>query len=133
MTTKEQLNEIRACKIKIQNKQEEFRQLEDISVQMKQDGGVQTSYKGSTTERLAIEIAAAQQDIQTQQVKLIEKQRELTRLIEKVKDPALYDILHRRYIQCQTWKEIKEETVYSASHLYRMHKKALKVIETQKQ
>lgn len=130
MTVKEQLNSIRDCQIRIQNKQEELRQLEKLSVEAQnfKNDKVQISHTGSETERLVIEITARQQEITEEWIRLVRRQKEIVRLIESVDDVVLYDILHRRYVQCQTWKEITKQTGYSETHLYRLHKKALEII-----
>lgn len=130
MTAKEQLNSIRDCRIRIQNKQEELFQLEKIAVNAQNcdKNKVQVSYTGSETERLAIEIAEVQKEIIEEQTRLIQKQKEISHMIENIDNSVIYDILHRRYIQCQSWKDIAKQTGYSEPHLYRLHKKALGII-----
>lgn len=59
---------------------------------------------------------------------LTEQRAEIERTIRAVADATERELLERRYLLYQKWKEIAAEMSYSERHIYDLHKSALKNI-----
>ena len=50
---------------------------------------------------------------------------EISATIESVSDPTSQTLLVKRYLKCETWREISCEMHFSPCHIYRLHNLAL--------
>jgi DNA-directed RNA polymerase specialized sigma subunit len=59
---------------------------------------------------------------------LIELRVEIEGTIDSVRDEKLREVLERRYLYFETWKQIAANMKYSVRTIYRLHDDALKVV-----
>lgn len=59
----------------------------------------------------------------------VDKKREVSSLIEKVKDPDQLAVLHKRYIQYKHWEQIACEMGFTYRNVCYIHGRALQAIE----
>jgi len=83
----------------------------------------------SPVERIAVQIADLSLDLEQDWLDLIAYQEEIRKTISYVKDPVLYQLLTFRYICYNSWNEISERMLYSRSHIFRLHTKALGIVD----
>lgn len=61
--------------------------------------------------------------------RLVEAQKSIGAVIEKVEDKDQKTLLRKRYINFHEWADIAEEMRYSERHIQRLHQKALFSVE----
>ena len=83
----------------------------------------------SPVERIAVQISDLSLDLEQDWLDLIAYQEEIRKTISYVKDPVLYQLLTFRYICYNSWNEISERMLYSRSHIFRLHTKALGIVD----
>ena len=62
-------------------------------------------------------------------IRLFSLQNEIQDIIESVKDDNCRFLLFERYVLLKDWKQIREDNHYSEKHVFKIHKKALKLLE----
>lgn len=60
---------------------------------------------------------------------LQDQQKDVAQTIQAIEDPSLRDLLYKHYIQGEPWPLIADEMFFSTSHVFRLQKKALKLIK----
>ena len=80
-------------------------------------------------EQSAIMICDIEKEINERIKKLSELYMRILSVIDTVDDINLQNLLHRRYIECQTFEQIAADMHYSWRHVHRQHKKALSDIK----
>lgn len=80
-------------------------------------------------ESVISEIDCLRKEIEKEQVEIAKERRRAETLISGIGDPVLEEIIHRRYIDAESWRSIAKALGYSESHIYKLHKKAIKKIQ----
>ena len=131
MTAKQYLS--RACNLKrlISAKELHLMELRTQAEHITADltGMPRGSGTTSPVERIAVQIADLSLDLEQDWLDLIAYQEEIRKTISYVKDPVLYQLLTFRYICYNSWNEISERMLYSRSHIFRLHTKALGIVD----
>lgn len=79
------------------------------------------------TESAAVKILALEEEITRLQEELIGAKAELAiQILEKVSSPAVAQILIRKYVNQETFREIAKAMRYSLRHVFRLHEKGKK-------
>ncbi len=133
MTAKEYLMQIRKLDIQIRNKKKE---LEVIQYQMTGVSSISYEKKEPTTSKSTLspqekyypKYEKYSKSILADITKLIDLKKEAIKLIDSIDDGDCVNLLYKRYINCLHWKGISKEMNYSYSHLKRLHKKALNLL-----
>lgn len=129
---KQELEEIRALKYKIDAREGQIEELKTKLVGLKATDysleRVQTSMDSSDNKAELIDkIDELNTELAMSIYELSMKRNELIKAIEKV--PGMWgSVLEMRYIECLSWKEIADKTYYSEDHLYKIHRKALSIL-----
>ncbi|MGI6030904.1 MAG: hypothetical protein ACOX7F_05320 [Eubacteriales bacterium] len=61
--------------------------------------------------------------------RLVDLREAMERSIRTVDDKTLQTLLRCRYIDGLTWEALAEQMVYSYQHVFRLHKKAIDLLE----
>lgn len=127
--TKQELEEIRALKYKIDAREGQIEELKTKLVGLKATDysleRVQTSMDNSDNKAEIIDkIDELNTELAMSIYELSMKRNELIKAIEKV--PGMWgSVLEMRYIECLSWKEIADKTCYSEQNLFRIHRQAI--------
>lgn len=87
--------------------------------------------RGSTTDKISdcvANIADLNKEIEREIDKLVDIKKEIECKINAIEDDRLRNILIDRYLYYMTWEEIAYKNFYSWQHVYRLHEKALDLI-----
>lgn len=68
-------------------------------------------------------------DMKNDLLRLVDLKREIEAVIDTVEDPVQRLVLEKRYIDCKRWEKIMKELNYSYSHLDRIHRQAINLLE----
>lgn len=127
--TKQELEEIRALKYKIDAREGQIEELKTKLVGLKATDysleRVQTSMDSSDNKAELIDkIDELNNELATTIYDLSKKRNELVDTIDKV--PGMWgSVLEMRYIECLSWREIADKTCYSEQNLFRIHRQAI--------
>jgi len=131
MTSKQYLSRAFWLRKKITAKElhlEELRsQAEHITADL--TGMPRGSGPSSPVERVAVQIADLSWDIEQDWLDLLAYQEETRKLIESLPDPTCSQLLSYRYISYKPWRQIAELMHYSERAVFKIHRKALRMIE----
>ena len=116
MTVKEYLMQARALKGSVDAKKELLKAVEE-SISATQN---KTLIRNLKYERFKLEQSLNYQ---------MQKIATITKIIEKIEDPALRAILEYKYLCCISMQAIASKLNYSRRHIIRMHSKALEEAE----
>lgn len=83
----------------------------------------------SSMEDTIIKIIDLQEEINKDINRLVDLKSEIVRTIKEVEDKELQTVLEKRYLCFEAWEKIAVGLNYSIQHIFRLHKKALKLIE----
>lgn len=126
------LEQVRKLDELIEAKQAERARLvllaEDVSARLP-DGMPRsnTGIPSRKVENAAIKIVMKEAEIDKAIDRFVDYRSEVLENLEKL--PAdEYGALHRHYIQYKTWDAIAEEMGFSRTHIWRIHKKGLKIL-----
>ena len=81
-------------------------------------------------ENVVIKLMDMESEINTEIQELIKIKEEIATAIKGVDDKECKTLLELRYISQKSWEDIASIMCYSVSHLYLLHRKALKKIKT---
>ena len=131
MTSKQYLSRAYNLRRRIAAKQAH---LEELRVQAENTSPNLTGMpKGNTTEssveRFAIALADLAWEIELDRLDLALYETQIKKTIDAVEDPLCFQVLTFRYLAFHTWTQIADEMHYSASHIYRLHAKALHIVD----
>lgn len=127
---KQELEEIRALKLKIDARENQRDELKTKLVGLKATNysleRVQTSMDNSDNKSEIIDkIDELNTELAMSIYELSMKRNELIKAIEKV--PGMCgSVLEMRYIECLSWREIAYKTGYSEQNLFRIHRQAIR-------
>ena len=131
MTTKEYMSRAFWLRKKITARET---QLEELRTQAEKSTQLLTGMpRGSGTsspvENLAVMIADLSWEIELDYMDLYLYEAEARKAVEKVEDPVCYQVLSYRYLSFNTWTEISDIMHYSNRQLFRIHAKALRILD----
>ena len=132
MEAKEYLQQVRNADIKINDKMEELADLEVLATKLGSlsDGDrVQASSSQDKMADIVCRIADLKSEIQTEINSLLELKRQVREVIEKVSEPVLISVLHKRYLQYKSWEQIAVEMGFTYRWCTKLHGKALQEVE----
>lgn len=93
------------------------------------DVRVQTSQDGSRMEKRLLKIYDREKEIDAEIDRLIDLKSEIQRVIDAVPDPEYNYLLELRYLCFYNWKDIAGIMGYSENYIFKMHRKALALVE----
>lgn len=131
MKVKDYLYELRISDSQINNKLKELENLKNLAYSL---GGtdfeqkVQSSNKSDLSDRV-IKVIDFRRELNDDIDKYIDLKSQITKEIDKLKDSEHIDILYKRYIHNNSWRDIAEEMNYSERTIHRIHGKALREFE----
>ena len=128
MDAKEYLQQISKDDRLIQNKCIEVYQLRCLATSVTAPMGtepVQTSGASDKVGNIAAKVVDLENEINGLIDKFIDDKHERIKVIEQIKDPLQYNILHKHYVQGKRFREIADEEHYSEVHISKQHQKAL--------
>ena len=132
MTTREYLGQIQRCNKIINNKYIEIEQLKSHAMGLNSFScgeRVQTSSSHDKIGDLVAKIVDLQSEIQDITYEYIEIRSEVVRAIDSVKNPVLYDILFKKYIEGKPLDIIADEVGYSYQRTKELHLDAISAIK----
>lgn len=132
MDIKKILSQYQEALVDIRNLEAEAEELETMatSITVSTDGErVQSSGRSDSMAELATEIADIEIDIMNRRTDAIKKLRGVGKLIAAVENKNYRQLLHRRYIEGNTWERIAVEMDISYQWVCKLHGKALLEIE----
>lgn len=130
MTAKEYLQQYKALTIRVQMIQETIEQLrtEAESVSINLDGMPKGKNKNDRMERLAVRLAEYESELSDEMSALWSKRMEIIHNIGML-DHRHQLLLHKRYIDNESWEQIAYEMHITWRHCYRLHGRALSELE----
>lgn len=134
MTAKEYLQQVRKLNLQIRNKKLE---LENLTYQMTGSRALSFTDKPPTVskstkspqEKFIHRYLKYEQDIKSDIAKLLDLKKEVMQMIDRIGDSSCVDLLYRRYIHCQSWKQISAEMNYNHQYIFQLHSKALRLFD----
>lgn len=131
MTTKQYLQRAYNLRRRIAAKESHLEELRAQAEHITPDlsGMPHGSGVGDPTANIAAQIADLDMEIHLDWLDLIQYQDEITRTIEAVADPNAYQVLSYRYLSFKSWHEIADLMHYSIRWVFKIHAKALKIVE----
>ncbi len=132
MTAKEYLGQAYGLERKIISKLRQIKILRD-NVQnitaVFNDIRVQTSQDSSRMEDRLLKIYDREKEIGAEVDRLLDLRAEIQNVIDAVPDPECSSLLELRYLCFYDWKDIADMMGYSENYVYKMHRKALEMVE----
>lgn len=131
MTAKQYLSRAYWLRKKIQAKQE---RLEELRARSEKCTQILTGMPGggsivSSVEKMAILISDLTMEIDLDELDLMVYERDAERVIRTIDDPTCFQVLTKRYLSYMTWSQIADNMHYSTSHVFRIHAKALRLVD----
>lgn len=83
----------------------------------------------SSLEDTIIKIVDLQEEINKDIDRLVDLKKEIVSKIKNINDTEMQTILEKRYLSFETWEQIAVDMNYSMQHIFRLHKKAICMIE----
>lgn len=134
MKAKEHLSNLRALKIKIDQKKEQLKELEllrgnvgsfDYSVER-----VQTSGSGNQVENDTIKLLLLESEIKDDMIKFAFEKDKLIREIHTLRNAEHIKLLFKRYVEFKRLEQIAVEMDYTYQYVRELHGYALQDFET---
>ncbi len=125
---KEYLEQVESIEARIDCKLIEQRQWYDLAHCITANMGGEKVKTSGSQQKMAdavVNCLAAGDDIGVQVERLIAKKNEVTQVIERVKSPTLYKVLHQKYIQHKELKMIADNFNSSYDWAKKVHQRAL--------
>lgn len=131
MNTKEFLNEYLICQGRINSKQEKILELKQraTATAYVMSEKVQTSKQINGTEKIISMYIDMQNELVADLKILLEKQKEITAVIDKCLSGLENEVVERKYINGQTFLTISKKIDFSERQTLRIHGKALEKID----
>ena len=126
MDIKEFLEYIISAEIRIRNKKIEIKQLYDLKSSIVDNMAVQTSGTTDKIGNIVIKIEQEKEKALQMVATYIQERAKRIALIETLKNPLEYDVIHLHYVQDKQLTDIAAEKGYAESYIYEIHGKALK-------
>ena len=128
MDAKEYLQQVRNAEILINDKTEELAELETLAIKinaLNEGERVQSSGSQDKMADVVCKIADLKTEIQAEIDNLLRLKREVRNVINRVSEPVLMSVLHKRYLQYKSWEEIAVEMSFTYRWCTQLHGKAL--------
>ena len=90
---------------------------------------VQTSHDNTKMENTILKIIKQEREIDEEIDMLVELKDEIRRVINGVKNIEYRLVLELRYLCFRSWEEIAVEMDYSIDYVFKIHRKALEMVE----
>lgn len=122
------LKEIEKYEKVIKNKLEELKHLRELAVSFNYNSNsdvVQNSCDADKIGATVGQIIDKENDLKSMVDEYISKRQERIAVIEELRDPVEYDIIHKRYVQLKSLDEIAIELGYSYVWICKKHNSAL--------
>lgn len=132
MEAKEFLRQYQEALIDIRNLEAEAEELENMamSITVGTDGErVQSSSRQDRMAELATKIADIEIDIMSRRTEALRTLQAVGKVIAAVENKNYRQLLHRRYIEGNTWERIAVAMQHNYRWILRMHGRALEKIE----
>lgn len=126
MDIKEFLDYIISAEIRIKNKKIEIKQLYDLKSSIVDNLAVQTSGTTDKIGNIVIKIEQEKEKALQMVATYIQEKAKRIALIETLKNPLEYDVIHLHYVQGKQLTDIAIEKGYAESYIYEIHSKAIK-------
>ena len=97
--------------------------MDSISVSCKE---IKVSNISSKVENKAIELISLKKDIDLHNVKIEERKKEISCVINNLEDDTLKSLLRLRYLEFRKWEDIAYILHYTERHTRRLFNRALK-------
>ena len=105
---------------------QKLKEMDSISVSCKE---IKVNNISSKVENKAIDLVSLKKNIDLHNVKIEERKKEISCVINNLEDDILKSLLRLRYLEFRKWKDIAYILHYSKRHTRRKYNKALKEIE----
>ena len=132
MNAREYLEQIEYLDELINNKLVEVYQLRCLATSCTAPTDREASSSSGVSDRVG-KIVSKIVDLQAETDKAIDRfidlKQECIKVIESVKNPLWYTILHKHYIQYKPFVLIAEEEGYTSPHISEIHRKALEEVQ----
>lgn len=131
MEAKEFLRQYQEALTDIRNLEAEAEEIESLAMSMtvSTDGErVQSSRKKDRMAELATKVADLEMDIMGSRTTALEKLKKIRMVIHQVENKDYRQLLHRRYIEGDTWEKIAVSMGFNYRWVLRLHGRALKEI-----
>lgn len=132
MTAKEYLEQVKIKEAAIKNLERDRTNLVAMMYSMGGAGSgerVQSSKDPDKFGTLYGKIDEKEREIASEISKLIDFKLKISSEINKMKDGRYIELLHRRYIEHESWNAISIDMQYSLKHIAKLHKRALQEFE----
>ena len=132
MEAKEFLRQYQEALTDIRNLEAEAEEIESLAMSMtvSTDGErVQSSGKKDRMADLVAKVADLEMEIMEMRTDALNRLRAVERIIAQVENKDYRQLLHRRYIEQNTWERIAVEMNYTYRWITRLHGKALVVVQ----
>ena len=129
---KEFLQQVKLCDMHINEKLEELDRLKALTMKItstwKQDSVSGSGNLDKLGDAIA-KIIDLEADINNAVDIYVDKKKEVTALIEKIKDPDQVSVLYKRYFQDEPWERIACEMGFTYRNVCYIHGRALQTVE----
>jgi len=132
MTAKEYLNQAYRLDQRINSKLEQVLSLRELTTKATAtlsdmpSGGSRNVYR---MQDIIGKIVDLENDINRDIDALVDLKREMVTVIKSVADPECQTLLELRFLCFKTWEQIAVEMNYGIDNIYRLHRKALKMVD----
>lgn len=132
MTAKDYLNQAYRLDQRINSKLEQVLSLRELTTKATAtlsdmpSGGSRNVYR---MQDIIGKIVDLENDINRDIDALVDLKREMVTIIKSVADPECQTLLELRFLCFKTWEQIAVEMNYGIDNIYRLHRKALKMVD----
>lgn len=123
MEVKEFLNRLEMIDCQIENKKAEIQMWKNVALNTSPQGESERVQSTKNPQKMA-DAVNRYVDLEKEIESLVCEKAECIKIIERVSDPLLYDILHKYHIQHINLSEIAKMKNYSHDYMRKIHKKA---------
>ena len=131
MTAREYLNQLFRMDRRIDSKLEQLSALREMAARTTacmQDDVVSRTRNIHRMEEIIVKITDMENEINDEIDRLVDLRKEIMDVLGKMKNPQYQTLLELRYLCCKNWEEIAEIMNYTASNVFKLHKKALQAV-----
>ena len=132
MTAKEYLGQAYRLDQRINSKLEQVLSLRDLTTKATATmsdmpgGGSRNVYR---MQDIIGKIIDLENEINADIDQLVDLKRDIVAIIKAVENPEYQTLLELRYLCFKTWEQIAVEMNYGIDNIYRLHRKALKMVD----
>ena len=132
MTAKQYLNQAYRLDQRINSKLEQVLALRGLTTKVT---ATMTDMPGSASpnvhrsQDIIVKIVDLENEINADIDRLVDLKREIVSVIKGVEDPECQTLLELRFLCFKTWEQIAVEMNYGIDNIYRLHRKAIKMVD----